>query len=173
MGVSQNINVDNLYSDTLNRINLLYGEFKTAKAIIYEYFRRLTLDVYNSMDGKVRKHVFKLIEGSKSGILDLKTELVKYLKNNKDLINKYSFESTYSFIKKIERVKLEYTKNYLPALNKIIVRLTNLEFSDKNKFKKLVSKFYYICNNYLKIVLNNSKSEFIMNWLLDNIKPQN
>ena len=71
MGVSQNINVDNLYSDTLNRINLLYGEFKNAKAIIYEYFRRLTLDVYNSMDGKVRKHVFKLIEGSKSGILDL------------------------------------------------------------------------------------------------------
>lgn len=164
---------DNLYSDTLNRIKLLYDEFKNSKAIIYEYFRRLVLDISSSTDGKVRKDVLKLVEGSKSGILDLKKELVTYLKNNKSLINKYSFESTYSFIKKIERLRDQYTKNFSLSINKIIVRLTNLEYMDKNKFKKLVNKFYFVCNNYIKIILNKDKSEFFMGWVLGKVNPQN
>jgi hypothetical protein len=173
MGLNKNINIDNLYSDLINRIKLLYTEFKNSKEVVYEYFRRLILDVSNSMSGKVRKDVLKLVEGSKSGILDLKSELVKYLKNNKNLINKYSFESTYSFIKKIEKVRNDYTKMFLPAINKIIVRLTNLEFSDKSKFKKAINNFYFICNNYIKIILNNDKSEYVMGWLLSKVNPQN
>lgn len=173
MGVAENINIDNLYNDTLKRISLLYSELKSAKEIINEYFRRLNLDVYNSMDGKVRKDVLKLIEGSKSGILNLKNEIMNYLKNNKSLVNKYSFESTYSYIKKIDSVRLNYTKNYLSSINKIIVRLTNLKMVDKNKFKKLINKFYFVCNNYIKIIFDSKKSEFVMNWLLSNINPQN
>jgi hypothetical protein len=173
MGLNKNINIDNLYTDLINRIKLLYTEFKNSKEVVYEYFRRLILDVSNSMSGKVRKDVLKLVEGSKSGILDLKSELVKYLKNNKNLINKYSFESTYSFIKKIEKVRNDYTKMFLPAINKIIVRLTNLEFSDKPKFKKTINNFYFICNNYIKIILNNDKSEYVMGWLLSKVNPQN
>jgi len=173
MGLTQNINVDNLYSDTLNRINLLYNEFKNSKAIIYEYFRRLILDISSSMSGKVRKDVLKLIDGSKSGILDLKSELVNYLKNNKSLINKYSFESTYSFIKKIEKIKHSNTSRLMNLINKIIVRLTNLEYGDKDKFKKLISKFYFICNNFIRIIINGEKSDYVMNWLLSKVNPQN
>jgi len=173
MELNKNVNIDNLYTDLINRIKLLYTEFKNSKEVVYEYFRRLILDVSNSMSGKVRKDLLKLIVGSKSGILDLKSELVKYLKNNKNLINKYSFESTYSFIKKIEKVRNDYTKMFLPAINKIIVRLTNLEFSDKLKFKKVINNFYFICNNYIKIILNNDKSEYVMGWLLSKANPQN
>jgi len=166
-------NIENLYSDTFNRIKSLYGEFKNAKAIIYEYFRRLVLDISSSTDGKVRKDILKLIEGSKSGILDLKKELVSYMKKNKNLINKYSFESTFSFIKKIEKLRFDYSKNFSLTINKIIVRLTNLEYLDKNKFKKLLNNFYYICNNYIKIILNKEKSEFFMEWTLGKLNPQN
>jgi hypothetical protein len=173
MGLNKNIDIDNLYSDLINRIKLLYAEFKNSKEVVYEYFRRLILDVSNSMSGKVRKDVLKLVAGSKSGILDLKSELVKYLKNNKNLINKYSFESTYSFIKKIEKVRNDYTKMFLPAINKIIVRLTNLGFLDKAKFKKVINNFYFICNNYIKIILNSDKSEYVMGWLLSKVNPQN
>ena len=173
MGLNKNIDIDNLYSDLINRIKLLYAEFKNSKEVVYEYFRRLILDVSNSMSGKVRKDVLKLVAGSKSGILDLKSELVKYLKNNKNLINKYSFESTYSFIKKIEKVRNDYTKMFLPAINKIIVRLTNLGFLDKSKFKKVINNFYFICNNYIKIILNSNKSEYVMGWLLSKVNPQN
>ena len=173
MGLNKNIDIDNLYSDLMNRIKLLYAEFKNSKEVVYEYFRRLILDVSNSMSGKVRKDVLKLVAGSKSGILDLKSELVKYLKNNKNLINKYSFESTYSFIKKIEKVRNDYTKMFLPAINKIIVRLTNLGFLDKAKFKKVINNFYFICNNYIKIILNSNKSEYVMGWLLSKVNPQN
>lgn len=171
--MSKNINTENLYNDLINRIGLLYNEFKNNKTIINEYFRRLILDVSNSMSGEVRKKILTLIEGSKSGILDLRKELINYLKGNKSLINKYSFESTLSFIRKIESVRDINTKKLLPTINKIIVRLTNLEYADKSKFKKALSKFYFICNNFIKIVLNGDKSEYVMNWLLTKVNPQN
>ena len=171
--MSKNINTENLYNDLINRIGLLYNEFKNNKTIINEYFRRLILDVSNSMSGEVRKKILTLIEGSKSGILDLRKELINYLKGNKSLINKYSFESTLSFIRKIESVRNINTKKLLPTINKIIVRLTNLEYADKSKFKKALGKFYFICNNFIKIVLNGDKSEYVMNWLLTKVNPQN
>ena len=173
MEVTKEINTDNLYSDLLNRIKLLYSNFKNAKSIVYEYYRRLVLDVSNSMSGKVRKDVLKLIEASKSGIIDLRKELLDYLKKNKKEINKYSFESTFSYVSKIEKVRLSYTKTFLPTINKIIVRLNNLEFADKNKFKKVINKFYFVCNNYIKIIMNDEKSDYVMNFLLQKVKPQN
>jgi hypothetical protein len=173
MEMTKNVNVDNIYSDSLERIKLLYSEFKNSKAIVYEYYRRLHLDITNSTFGKVRKELIEIIDNAKSGIVDLKTEIVKYFKKNKNLVTKYSFESAFSFVKKIDYIKNQNAKTLLPSINKVIVRLTNLEFADKNKFKKLINKFYFILNNYIKILVPSDKSDFLMGWVLGKVNPQN
>jgi hypothetical protein len=163
---------NNLYSDTLRRIEMLYSEVKTKKTFLDEYYRRFIMNSITSVDFEIRKEFLKLIEDCKTGILDLKKEVPTFIKDNKKNMSKYSFESTYSFVKKIENTKVDNTKELKKNINMIISRLTTLsKYGNKISYYKLLNKFYFISNNYLKVVVVDKKSDEIMEWLLEKKSP--
>jgi hypothetical protein len=54
----------------------------------------------------------------------------------------------------------------------IISRLTTLsKYGNKISYYKLLNKFYFISNNYLKVVVVDKKSDEIMKWLLEKKSP--
>ncbi len=151
---------------------MLYSEVKTKKTFLDEYYRRFIMNSIASVDFEIRKEFLKLIEDCKTGILDLKKEVPTFIKDNKKNMSKYSFESTYSFVKKIENTKVDNTKELKKNINMIISRLTTLsKYGNKRSYYKLLNKFYFISNNYLKVVVVDKKSDEIMKWLLEKKSP--
>jgi hypothetical protein len=164
--------INELYSDTLRRIEMLYSDVKIKKTFLDEYYRRFIMNSINSVDLNIRKKFLKLIEDCKTGILDLRTEVPKFLKENKKTLGKYSFESSYNFVKKIENTKIDNTKELKKNIDMIISRLTSLlKVGSQKKYYKVLNKFYFISNNYLKVVIVDKKSDEIMEWLLEKKSP--
>ena len=164
--------INELYSDTLRRIKMLYSDVKNKKTFLDEYYRRFIMNSIVSVDLDIRKKFLKLIEDCKTGILDLRTEMPKFLKENKKFLSKYSFESTYTFVKKIENTKVDNTKELKKNIDMIMSRLTSLSMTGSKKdYYKLLNKLYFISNNYLKVVIVDKKSDEIMEWLLEKKSP--
>jgi hypothetical protein len=164
--------INELYSDTLKRIELLYDDVKTKKTFLDEFYKRFITNTITSSDIEIRKKFVKLIEDCKTGILDLRTEVPKFLKENKKNLSKYSFESSYNYVKKIENTKVDNTKVLKKGIDMIISRLNTMSNTGhKRKYYKLLNKFYFVSNNYLKVILVDKKSDKIFEWLLKEKSP--
>lgn len=165
-------NFNNLYEDTNRRIKSLYDSLKTNKSFLDEYYKHFISNIITSVNLGLRKKFLSLVEECKTGIMDLKTEVPKFLNENKKELGKFAFESNYNFVKKIENKKVDFTKNFIKEIQMVMSRLDTLSIYQKNKkYKNLLNKFYFLMNNYIKVIIVDKKSDEIMEWLLEKKSP--